>query len=91
MLSKFTGAAQQLTTALQVNPYAVDRSADTLADALHMPEEEQSDRMRAMRTVVAGFNTYWWAQRMLADAAAIRRLPRLWVSTDAEVTESASA
>lgn len=91
VLSKFTGAAQQLTTALQVNPYAVDRSADTLADALHMPEEEQSDRMRAMRTVVAEFNTYWWAQRMLADAAAIRRLPRLWVSTDAEVTESASA
>jgi len=33
--------------------------------------------MRAMRTLVARFNVYRWAGRMLADAARVREHSRL--------------
>jgi trehalose 6-phosphate synthase len=75
ILSKFTGAARELTEALIVNPYAIDDSARTLADALRMTDEEQSHRMRAMRSIVAEFNTYRWAGDMMADAARLRTDP----------------
>ena len=38
ILSKFTGAARQLTGALIVNPYAIDDSARALAEALRMTD-----------------------------------------------------
>jgi trehalose 6-phosphate synthase len=71
VLSQFTGAAQQLGAALLVNPYAVDQSADVLAQALSMPDAEQSTRMRLMRHVVEKFDTYWWANRLLHDAQRV--------------------
>ena len=71
VLSQFTGAAQQLGAALVVNPYAVDESADVLAQALCMSDAEQSKRMRLMRHIVEKFDTYWWADRLLHDALAV--------------------
>jgi trehalose 6-phosphate synthase len=73
ILSEFAGAARELTTALIVNPYAVDACAQTLWQALTMCDGEQAFRMRAMRSVVAGSNTYRWAGEMLADATRLRR------------------
>jgi trehalose 6-phosphate synthase len=71
VLSQFTGAAQQLGAALVVNPYAVDESADVLAQALCMSDAEQSKRMRLMRRVVEKFDIYWWADGLLHDARAV--------------------
>jgi trehalose 6-phosphate synthase len=68
VLSSRTGAARQLQTALLVDPYAIDAAAGVLARALRMPDAEQTRRMRAMRAVVAEFNSFWWAGRMLQDA-----------------------
>ena len=73
ILSQFAGAARELRAALIVNPYATDDCARSLAIALAMPAEEQSQRMLAMRAVIARFNTYRWAGDMLADALDIRR------------------
>lgn len=42
-----------------------------------MPDDEQRDRMRLMRALIAEFNVYRWAGRMLLDAAAMRRRSRL--------------
>jgi trehalose 6-phosphate synthase len=42
-----------------------------------MPEAEQRDRMRLMRGLIAEFNVFRWAGRMLLDAAAMRRRGRL--------------
>jgi trehalose 6-phosphate synthase len=75
VLSKFAGAARELTGALVVDPYAIDEAAEALAAALRMTEAEQSKRMQAMRTVVAEFNAYRWAGLMLADAARLRTQP----------------
>ena len=77
VLSVFAGAAGELAEALVVNPYDLDRAADALAAALAMPLEEQSERLRAMRTRIADANVYLWAERMILDAARHRLSGRL--------------
>ncbi len=77
VLSQFTGAARELAEALIVNPYDADQCAAALHMALTMPVAEQRDRMRLMRGLVAEFNVFRWAGRMLLDAAAMRRRGRL--------------
>lgn len=77
VLSEFTGAARELTEALIVNPYDLESSSDALATALSMPIEEQQDRMRSMRSVLAQFNVYRWAGKMLVDAARVRNQDRV--------------
>ncbi|HEX7634037.1 MAG TPA: trehalose-6-phosphate synthase [Noviherbaspirillum sp.] len=77
ILSQFTGAARELHEALVVNPYHIEQSADALYRALTMPEVEQRERMRSMRTLVKDFNIYRWAGRMLLDAARMRQRERI--------------
>ena len=73
ILSEFTGAAREMPEALIVNPYDADQCAAAMHLALSMPATEQRDRMRLMRGLVAEFNVFRWAGRMLLDAAAMRR------------------
>jgi trehalose 6-phosphate synthase len=77
VLSEFTGAARELTEALIVNPYDLEASSEALATALRMPLDEQQDRMRSMRSLLAQFNVYRWAGRMLVDAARLRNQERV--------------
>ncbi len=77
ILSQFTGAATELPESLIVNPYDADQCAAALHMALTMPLAEQRDRMRLMRGLVAEFNVFRWAGRMLLDAASMRRRNRL--------------
>jgi len=77
ILSEFTGAARELPEALIVNPYDADQCAAALHLALSMSEVEQRDRMRLMRRLVAEFNVFRWAGRMLLDAATMRRHSRV--------------
>ncbi|MES2876894.1 MAG: trehalose-6-phosphate synthase [Pseudomonadota bacterium] len=82
ILSEFTGAARELPEALIVNPYDADQCAAALHLALTMSANEQRDRMRLMRGLVAEFNVFRWAGRMLLDAAAMRRRSRLTDKSD---------
>lgn len=77
VLSQFTGAARELPEAIIVNPYDAEQCAAALWQAVTMPAEEQRARMRLMRSLVAEFNVYRWAGRMMVDAAAVRRRSRL--------------
>lgn len=77
ILSQFTGAARELHEALIINPYHIEQGAQALYRALTMPEPEQRERMRSMRTVVRDFNVYRWAGLMLLDAARLRRRQRV--------------
>lgn len=77
VLSSFTGAAGELHEALIVNPYDLEEASAALLLALRMPPEEQRTRMRAMRALVAEFNVYRWAGRMLVDAATVRKKSQL--------------
>jgi trehalose 6-phosphate synthase len=77
ILSQFTGAARDLTEALIVNPYDLRQAGGAIAAALHMSGVEQMERMRSMRRLIAEFNVYRWAGRMLVDASELRRKERL--------------
>lgn len=77
VLSQFTGAAHELHEALIVNPYHVEQTAEALFQGLTMPEYEQQERMRSMRSLVQDFNVYRWAGRMLLDAARVRQREKL--------------
>jgi trehalose 6-phosphate synthase len=69
ILSAFAGAAQELTDALLINPYDVDAAATAFDRALRMPASEQRDRLRRMRTTVAGNDAAHWARAILDSVA----------------------
>jgi alpha,alpha-trehalose-phosphate synthase [UDP-forming] len=71
VLSHFTGAAQELSEALLINPYDVDQFAEALRTALSMPDEEQERRMRRMRQQIGDNNIYRWAGMLLSEAAKL--------------------
>jgi len=77
VLSRFAGAAREMTEALIVNPYHVEETADALLRAAMMPAAEQRERMASLRSTVREFNVFRWAGRMLADAARWRLRARV--------------
>jgi alpha,alpha-trehalose-phosphate synthase [UDP-forming] len=66
ILSRFTGAARELTDAVLVNPFAIDEMADALRIALEMPDDERRKRMQKLRAIVAENNIYRWAGKYLS-------------------------
>jgi trehalose 6-phosphate synthase len=77
ILSRFAGAARELSEALIVNPYHVEETADALNQAATMPAAEQRERMASLRSTVREFNVFRWAGRMLADAGRWRLRTRI--------------
>ena len=71
VLSQFTGAARAMTDAVQVNPFATDEFAEVLHEALVMPKDDQTRRMRALRERVHGHTVFDWADKMLTAASRI--------------------
>jgi trehalose 6-phosphate synthase len=60
VLSKFAGAADELDTALLVNPHDIDGMARTIATALSMPLIERRMRWEAMMTKLRGSTIQDW-------------------------------
>jgi len=88
VLSKFAGAANELDTALLVNPHDIDGMARTIATALSMPLSERRMRWEAMMEKLRNHTIQQWfadfvdalqATRVDADAAvaAISEPPSL--------------
>jgi len=71
ILSKFTGAAEEMGDALLINPYSIGEFAGKIKEAVTMPEEERRRRMKAMREVVAANNIYRWGASMVFRLIAI--------------------
>ncbi|MDD5037811.1 MAG: trehalose-6-phosphate synthase [Dehalococcoidales bacterium] len=67
ILSPFTGAAQELTDAVLVNPFATDHFAEAIKEALEMPQAERQRRMRKMREIVQENNIYKWAADIISE------------------------
>jgi trehalose 6-phosphate synthase len=61
ILSKFTGAAKDLKSAILINPYDIEQSADALHYALTMPKEERIKRNKLMKEAIEKNNIYQWA------------------------------
>jgi trehalose 6-phosphate synthase len=67
VLSKFAGAAQQLTDALIVNPNDKFEVAEAVRDALYMDREERIARWTRMMGVLRRTDISWWAETFLRD------------------------
>ena len=66
ILSQFTGAARELKDALLINPFSIEEMAESMREALEMPEQERRRRMQRMRAEVAGNNIYRWAGKIIS-------------------------
>jgi len=67
VLSRFCGAAEQMTLAVLTNPYHVDGVAADLDTALRMPREERITRHAALRLGVWQDTAAVWAKTFLAS------------------------
>ena len=72
LLSEFAGAADELGSALLVNPHDIEGMKDTMMRALSMPQAEQTRRMKTMRRKVIDNDVAKWGATFLADVNAIR-------------------
>jgi len=73
ILSSFTGAARELTDALQINPYSIEEFADSIKLAVEMPQEEKIKRMENMRKIVSENNVYRWAANIITELTALKK------------------
>jgi trehalose 6-phosphate synthase len=81
ILSRFAGAAAELTAALLVNPYDPETVATSIAHALSMPLDERRARHQAMFRLISENDLKSWGDRFLAaltkDADLQRPAPNL--------------
>jgi trehalose 6-phosphate synthase len=71
ILSRFTGAAEELSDALLINPYVIGEFAEKIKEAIEMPEAERRRRMENMRKTVATNNIYRWGASNLSRLISI--------------------
>ena len=62
ILSKFAGAAEEMTQALIVNPYSVEETAEAIRDALEMTLAERRERHGALLAGVRKHDATAWSQ-----------------------------
>ncbi len=99
VLSEFAGAAEQLRSALLVNPYDVDAMTAAVERATTMTVRQARGRMRRLRRTVREADVFDWARSCLAtlagpvlDAglraalAAVAAAPSLLVAADYDGT-----
>jgi trehalose 6-phosphate synthase/phosphatase len=78
VLSEFAGAAAELGEAIFINPYDEERTAESVARALTMPDDERRGRMMPMVQRVAKHDVFSWGERFIESlrAAADERSQR---------------
>ncbi len=73
ILSENAGAHEELGEhALTVNPFDLDEQADTICEALTMPDEERRRRAEALREVVMSNTIEDWVEAQMKDIDAFR-------------------
>lgn len=66
VLSEFAGAADELTSALLVNPHDIEALKEVMVRAVNMPQRERSRRMRSLRRRVTEHDVAAWSRSFLA-------------------------
>jgi trehalose 6-phosphate synthase len=61
-----------LRDAILVNPYDIQSTADSIAQALNMNIDEMIERMRRMRSSIKEHNIYWWAGSLIGALCELR-------------------
>jgi trehalose 6-phosphate synthase len=80
ILSRFAGAAEELTDALIANPYDIEATAGVIRTALEMSLDERRSRHAALMAVIEKYDVAHWAQTFLGalDRASSPRMPVNW-------------
>ena len=73
ILSQFTGAARELTDAIQINPYSIEEFAESIKLTIEMPLEEKRKRMENMRQVIIENNVYRWAANIITELSFLKK------------------
>jgi trehalose 6-phosphate synthase len=76
VLSEFTGAADELTSAVLINPHDIEGLKDAIIRAVQMPVAEQSRRMRSLRRRVSEHDVAAWSRDFLAALKSMRDAAR---------------
>ena len=76
VLSRFAGAAKELTSALIVNPYDCIGMAEALDRALRMPLAERKDRYEHMMQAIRAADLDAWRDTFLRDLRTFSSRPR---------------
>jgi trehalose 6-phosphate synthase len=62
ILSRFAGAAEQMTEALLINPHSAEEMADAIRQALRMARDERIRRWRSLMDGVLKQDVMWWCK-----------------------------
>ena len=73
ILSRFTGAAKELTDAVQINPYSIEEFADAIKEAIEMPQDKREKRMQNMQQIINENNIYKWAGSIISEITALKK------------------
>lgn len=73
ILSQFTGAARELTDAVQFNPYAIEEFAGVIKVSIEMSPDEKKKRMENMRKIIAKNNIYRWAGNIVTELTSLHK------------------
>jgi len=80
VLSRFAGAAEELTEAILVNPHDIEGMADAMQTALHMPLKERRQRWSAMFDWLCEHDIVAWQKTFLdvltAESDYLKAKPR---------------
>ncbi len=71
VLSKFAGAAQELTSAIIVNPYDMNAMAEAIQRALTMKREERQERWSLMMKFLQRNNLAVWRRNFLSELGRV--------------------
>jgi alpha,alpha-trehalose-phosphate synthase [UDP-forming] len=71
LLSRFTGAAEEIDGALLINPFNIDGFASAIRVALEIPHVERCRRMRSMRRQLQNNTIFDWLEAILARCADV--------------------
>ena len=72
VLSEFAGAAEQLSSALIVNPHDTRQQTEAIHRALNMPLAERRERHAAMMQVLRECDSAWWSSAFLRELEKVR-------------------
>ncbi len=73
ILSRFTGAAKELTDAVLINPYSIEEFSDAIKSAIEMPREDKRKRMANMRKIISENNIYRWAGDIVTELTGLKK------------------
>lgn len=71
VLSRFTGAAEEIDGAVLINPFNVDGFVAGIRTALRMPTDERRERMRGMRRQLGRATIFDWMESILTRASGL--------------------